>query len=59
MAINASYSFTPAVPGGTISVTGATESEIKTKVLAALQARRDTAQTQVEQVDTAITGMNM
>ncbi len=57
-AINASYSFTPTVQGGTISVTGNSESEIKAAVKAALEARKTTAAGQVAALDTALTEMD-
>ncbi len=53
MAINATYTFTPAVTGGSISVTGNTESEVKAAVKAQLATRRAANQANVNAIDTA------
>ncbi len=56
--ISASYTFTPALPGSNpITVTGESESEIKTKVQAAIDARRQPA-TEVAAIDSAAAKMN-
>lgn len=52
-AISASYTFTPALPGGTIQVTGNTESEVKAAVKAQLATRKATSQAQVDALNTA------
>lgn len=57
-AINATYTFTPAVTGGLISVTGNSETDIKAAVKAVLQTRKDTATSQVTALDTALTEMD-
>lgn len=57
-AINATYSFTPAVNGGTIAVSGNSESEIKAAVKTVLQTRKDAASGQVVALDTALTEMD-
>lgn len=58
MAINATFTFTPALPSGSITVVGDTETEIKTKVLQTLATRKATSQGQVAALETAEAGMN-
>jgi len=57
-AISASYSFTPAVTGGTISVTGNTESQIKDAVKAVLATRSATTQAQLDALTAASNEMD-
>lgn len=58
--ISATYTFTtvPVTPGGSVTVTGASESEVKTKVLATLQTRRDAQQGGTDSLDTDLAAMN-
>jgi len=57
-AISASYSFTPAVTGGQISVTGNTETEIKSAVKAVLATRSATTQAQLDALAAAASEMD-
>jgi hypothetical protein len=57
-AISANYSFTPAVPGGSVTVSGNSETEIKNAVKATLTARRAAQQAGTDSIDTALTEMD-
>jgi len=52
-AIAASFSFTPVLPGGNIVVAGDSLSELKQKVKAQIEIKRQAAQGQVSALDAA------
>lgn len=58
MSISATYTFSPTITGGSISVTGNTESEVKAAVKTQLETRKATAAGQIANIDTALTGMD-
>lgn len=57
-AITATYVFTPALPSGSIVVSGNSESEIKANVKAVIATRKATAQGQVDALNQADTEMD-
>jgi hypothetical protein len=58
-AIQASYTFTPALPNGsTITVSGNTESEVKQAVKAALLTKQTSQQTGLAAIEQAVSEMD-
>jgi hypothetical protein len=58
MAITATYVFSPAIPSGSIVVTGNTESEVKAAVKAVVATRRTASQTSVDALNAADTALD-
>lgn len=57
--INATYAFTPTLTGGNIVVTGETEGEIKTKVLAQLNTRLAAQNATIPPIQNVIDAMSL